>query len=481
MKPQRSYLRLLDLLFLLLLAVYIVSGISLVPFHGDEATQIFMSRDYAYQFLQRDLSLVTYTDPPISAQEQDLRLLNGTVNKYLIGLAWHLGGFSESDLNEQWDWGGDWNYNQQNNHAPSEALLLVSRIPSTLLLAAGVVAMFGIGWQLGRRPVAYLAALYYAFDPVLLLNGRRAMMEGGFIAFSLFTVLAALWWLRTPSPPAPLPQGEGRKQLGQWIATISLGLAAGLALASKHTAVLTIAAVFGACFVWTIFEMASRHFTPSPAPFPKFREGENVGALDRSPSLNSGRDLGWGRLLQLAVAAGIAFAVFYLLNPAWWGDPLARAGQVLERRQALLEEQVAVFGGYTVFSDTLTGFGRQVLSVQPQYYEVPGWENYIGNQISRYESSPWRGINLGGSAVGAVFRVALVIVGGLALLRSKGIPTSTRWLIGVWSLAMAATTALLTPLEWQRYYLPVYPAIGLLAAIGVWRAVRLFTGKKRPT
>jgi len=38
-------------------------------------------------------------------------------------------------------------------------------------------------------------------------------------------------------------------------------------------------------------------------------------------------------------------------------------------------------------------------------------------------------------------------------------------------VAMLATTALLTPLEWQRYYLPAYPAVGLLAASGfVWLA-----------
>ena len=86
MKLRSSVFRLLDLLFLLALAAYVVAGMPLVPFHGDEPTLIYMSHDYDYQFIQRDLSLVEYSDPPISAQEQDLRLLNGTINKYLIGL-----------------------------------------------------------------------------------------------------------------------------------------------------------------------------------------------------------------------------------------------------------------------------------------------------------------------------------------------------------------------------------------------------------
>src|SRR5690606_28851836 len=124
-----------------------------------------------------------------------LRLLNGTVNKYLIGLAWHLGGFELSDVNEQWDWAGSFEYNMTYNHAPSDELLVVARMPSSLLMASGVVLMFLIGRIVGGRPAAYAASLYFALHPALLINGRRAMMEGSLIAFSLLTGLAGLWWL----------------------------------------------------------------------------------------------------------------------------------------------------------------------------------------------------------------------------------------------------------------------------------------------
>lgn len=452
MKSQ-FLLRLLDLLLLLLLAFYIVGGMALVPLHGDEPTQIYMSRDYVYQFQQRDLSLVTYSDPPISELEQDLRLLNGTINKYLIGLAWHLDGFSVDDINEQWDWGADWNYNQQNNHAPSEALLLAARAPSTLLLAAGLFAMFGIGWQLGGRPVAYLAALFYALHPVLLLNGRRAMMEGSFIAFSLLTVLAAVWWLTTPHPLTPSPTQAGRggifARCHTWFLAAMLGITAGLALASKHTAVFTVAVVFGACGVWVLFELQRR----------KGRGGVGTRYIVSA-------------LLQLVGAGVIALIVFYVLNPAWWGDPITRAGQVLDDREALLDLQIAIFGGYDGFGDALAGFGRQVFVGVPQYYEAPAFEAYISDQIARYEASPWRGVTPGGSAVGGIVVALLVTAGVWALLRANDIPASTRWLIGVWALAMAATTVLLTPLEWQRYYLPVILAVVLLAALGAWRLAR---------
>jgi len=65
---------------------------------------------------------------------------------------------SISDVNEQWDWGADWNYNQQNGHAPSPTLLMVARWPSAILLAAGVVVMFAIGRALGGTWTPYVAS-----------------------------------------------------------------------------------------------------------------------------------------------------------------------------------------------------------------------------------------------------------------------------------------------------------------------------------
>ncbi len=430
----------IDALFLAGLAVYILAGTFAVPFHGDEATQIFMSRDYAYQFLQGDLSRVRFSDAPLSATEQELRLLNGTLNKYLIGFAWHLGGFRVDQINEQWDWGADWDYNQANNHAPSESLLQISRIPSALLLAAGVVVMFALGHALGGRPVAYLASLYYALNPALLLNGRRAMMEGSLITFSLLVVLA----------------GIGLVQKRRWWTALPLGVAAGLALASKHTAVFTLVAVFGACALFPVVEWGVQRWS---------RNDKNVGTQRAAPLQT---------YALLLVAGLIALASFYALNPAWWGDPLARAGQVLDLRGDLLAGQAAAFGGYASGAAALGGGFRQVFVNLPQYYEIPAWGVYLAGQIDAYHALPWRGVSVGGSLVGGGVLALLTLVGLWAALSVRKL-SETRWIIGIWSLAMLISTALFTPLEWQRYYLPAYPAVGLLAAFGLVTLLRRFS------
>ena len=49
-----------DWLWLGLLAMYIVAGAAIVPFHGDESTLMVMGRDYHYIFVEGDLSKVFF-------------------------------------------------------------------------------------------------------------------------------------------------------------------------------------------------------------------------------------------------------------------------------------------------------------------------------------------------------------------------------------------------------------------------------------
>ncbi len=436
MKP---YLKpIFDTIFILALAAYILAGTTLTPFHADEATQIYMSHDYAYQFLQGDLNLVTYHDPPISQQEQDLRMLNGSVNKYLVGLAWHLAGFNVEQLNQQWDWGADYNYNTTTNHAPSQELLIASRIPSAVLLATGVLWIFLIGMQLGGRPTAYLAALFYALNPLLLVNGRRAIMEGSFIAFTLLTVLAAIWWVKASHNRI-------------WLAAILLGAAAGLALASKHTALFVIVPLLSACFLWAL-----------------------AGAV-----CIESRQQGIRGLVSLLVVGAVAVLIFYILNPVWWGDPLNRAGEVLALRERLLSEQTAVFGGYSGIGASIAGFFSHIFVGLPQYFEVAGWENYIGDQIAAYETSFWKGISIGGSTIGGLILLALTLAGFVRLFLKSPVSNGVRVLVFVWGASALASTLLLTPLDWGRYYLPAIPVVGVLSAYGLAGLAEMLIGKLR--
>ncbi len=423
---------LLDAVFLAVLVAYVLIGTPLVPFHGDEATQIYMSRDYAYQFQQRDLDLVRYQDDPPIPQMQYLRLINGSLNKYLIGLAWHISGFTAADVNEQWDWNGGWQYNLDNHHSPSPALLVTARWPSALLLAASVAILFLLAKQLGGRPVAYLACLYFVLNPGVLINGRRATMEGSLYCFALLTVLAGVQFLRRPSLPTSL----------------LLGAATGLAVASKHPALFTLVPVYAACALYPF----------ALALLPRARR-PNVPV----------RALAFGLIAALVVA----LLIFYALNPVWWGaSPLYQIALILRLRTDLLNGQTATFGGYASRIDQLAGFLRQTFVVQPQYFEASGWGEHLAGPIAAYEASPWHGLALGGSLIGALVMAALTLTGIAAFFRHRTLLFSTRWLIGLWALVAVLTTWALTPVEWQRYYLPVFPVVGLFAAFGLVTVAR---------
>ncbi|MCC6613870.1 MAG: phospholipid carrier-dependent glycosyltransferase [Anaerolineae bacterium] len=430
---------LLPLLFLCGVSLYILAGVALAPFHADESTLIFMSRDYAYQFLQGDLARIYYDPEAPLTNETQLRLINGTINKDLIGLSWHLAGYTVDDLNTDWDWGGDWDYNVAAGHLPAEALLNVARLPSALLLTAGAWIIFALGWRFGGSWAATLATLYYALNPALLLNGRRAMMEGSLTCFSLLTVLVGVWFVDNLSQ-------EHKSAIRRYLPALALGLSAGLTVASKHTGVVVVAAVFVAAALIVIVRAVTARAVRQ--------------AL--------------GHLASLIVAGLLALGIFYALNPAWWTtSPLTVTHTILEWRQDLLEGQTEAFGGYADFGDQVAGFVRQTLIVQPQYFEADSWADIpaISDQVARYDLSPLRGISLGGSPLGALIVGFFALAGIVILLRGSDHPGAARWVILFWAAA-TAIVALISPVEWQRYYLPVYPAIGLLAALALAAAIK---------
>lgn len=423
-----------DVLWVGFLVLYAFAGYRVTPFHGDESMQIFMSRDYAYQFIERDMRRITYNEAWVDDLEQNLRLINGTVNKYTIGAAWHRAGFTLNQINWPWYWEESYDFNMAGGFYPGDDLLLVSRVPSTLFLAASVIVMFAVGRALAGRPVAYMATAYYALSPIVLVNGRRAMMEGSLLLGGLLTLLAGIL----------LVQNRGWRA---WAAALLLAFGAGFAVASKHTNVITVAAVFIGCGVTIIIE---------------------------------GGQEGWRRFgiraAQVITAGLLSIALFLALNPAWWGNPVHRAQVVLAERVKLLEGQTAAFGGYANLFERLAGFYRQVFPGVPMYFEADSFREPLAGQIAVYEASLLAGVQLPGVAL-PMF--VLTIAGLLCLLKIIPLPdvrNPARWVIGVWALMTSLFLVLSTPLEWQRYYLPVVPVVGLLASLGIVRIVRLYTG-----
>lgn len=419
--------RLFDALWLLALGVYIAAGMPIATFHGDEAMQVYMSHDYATAFIYREPQRLM-TNPPYDIDsEPQLRLINGSINRYAIGLSWHLAGFTNGDLPPRpgWDWGLDYDTNVATDHRPPEALMLAARASSTLFLALSAGVIFGLGWQLGGRPLAYFASLIYALHPVILLNGRRAMMEGSMLFFGLLIILLAAVISR-----------RREQGVGWWI---GLTLAGGLALASKHTAVIFVVSAFGWIFAAEALRFNLRYLLTTTA--------------------------------KLTISFAGVVAIFIALSPALWNEPLARFQDLINARAYLVEIQVAGAPMSTV--ERVISLFFQPFMVPLAHFELAPWREYavITAEIQRYMASPWSGLHFG-SVLGAI--LTLLAVMGLAVIavpRRRIISSGQAAGLLVWLLVTCAAL-LANPLPWQRYYLPLIPIAILLAGITVLALIR---------
>ncbi len=418
--------RLLDLLWLVLLGLFCF-GIA-PTFHGDEPMQIYMSSDFQTAILDRNPSALT-TEPPYSVDTDPyLRLINGTINRYGIGLGWYLAGMKASDLPPRpgWDWGLDYDTNVSTGHMPSAALLQASRFSSTLFLALSAAVMFGLGWQFGapnsRRPTAYFVSALYIANPIILLNGRRALQEGSMLFFGLLLIWIAVLIARRRSEQRPTP-------IYLWIA---LTVGAALALASKYTDIVFVAAAFAWIFLTKLMRLKWRDLLLTA--------------------------------LRLMICAALAGALFVALSPALWSDPPARIVDMLQMRADLLDIQVQ--GTPTTMQQRLESIVTEPFTAPLQHFEVAFWGDFqpVADDIARYMASPFSGLQFG-----------VILGGGLTLLAGAGIVFSLRRgrRVGVliW-FALTAASLMANPLPWQRYYLPLIPVMTLLAGIGLFGLAR---------
>jgi 4-amino-4-deoxy-L-arabinose transferase-like glycosyltransferase len=442
--PSLNWTFLIDALLLIFLMGYVVAGVKKVPFHGDESTIIWMSKDYETVVLKGGIAEIAYDPPPRRTTEQHLRILNGTLSRWSMGAAWHSAGFEVDDINDQWVWGLDMEWNRTNGHMPSTRLLEISRLTSAWMTALSIIIILIITRLAARQifshplPIAiagWLAASFYALNPAVLLNGRRAMFEGGLL---LCTALVAWAVLR-------ITEGRSKDYL-------LAGIAAGLALSAKHSAVFTIGLLFFALIVAEIV-----------------KSRKNIRHLKFFAA-------------KMVLAGLSASLIFLMLTPLWWSEHfLQLPGIVLDERQKLLDEQVSLFGKYENWDARLEGFWSETFEIDPQYYEVEYWADYPGVQqeIEDYEKSGLLGVN---NMALTALRFILTALGCLWLIvilwRGKGEQRGIAFILLAWGIGLAAITLITVPLDWQRYYLPMQTPLSVLIAIGGAAIIQIILRKQ---
>jgi 4-amino-4-deoxy-L-arabinose transferase-like glycosyltransferase len=407
--------------------VFLLATLSSVPFHPDESTYIFMSRDLDRILAAGPLSICwtagDESDPLQVERERDCPLA-----RYAIGLSRLTGGLPATISN--WNWSADWEQNLGQGAVPSEGLLLAARIPQALLLFLAVLLMARIGGWLGGEAGAVSAAVLLALNSQILLHARRAMSEAGLL-FGMVLVIAVV-----------LEQKESAgKILRGVLFPIGVGVALALAASAKYSGLLMALPALSGMFLG-------------------FREDSLRRTLLRGLARSGVMALGF-------------LLVFLALNPVYWCNPLATLLAVIAQRQSLLAAQVNALRTAAP-GLVLDSFPLRLLAVPYQlfiaplaFWDVPNYAQITADSQQAYLSNPLDTLTSGGILP---LLWCVLSLGGLALALGRGARRGgdgrLRILI-VWFLSVFGGIVFGVPILWQRYYLPLIPVCAALSAVAI--------------
>lgn len=465
-RPNKYFIW-LDAALLLLLIVYILSGISLVPFHGDESTYIIISEDYDRIVKQRDFGRVLFT--PEGNSKQYLRLTTGSILAYSIGFA--RDATNNDDPINKWLWRATWEENILQNNMPVPRLLNLARACSALMGALGIALFFFTARQLfSSRLAAWFATLALATHGDILVNIRRAMQEGPKFLFLILTIYIASQILK-----------DFQNTKTRRYPYVLLGVASGLTLASKQDIVPMLVAIYLAL-----------------ALIPMVKKQAVQAILTN--------------LFHLGIATLLAYAVFLVFMPVFWGwwesafalaglvimlfqlpvwksnrtaKPLALAGCILMIGMTIVAptQWSKLFTSVTSMLELRDSMGKNpfeperakkrlaflletTLTSRVMYMEVSSFDvPPFHEQIATYEASILSGRI--GSPLADGFVAALVIIGGWSLLKQFNAES-----LFVYSLLITTGTLLFItiPVLWQRYFLIMQIPYSLIAGMGMGKA-----------
>lgn len=474
-----------DITLLLLLILFILSGISLVPFHGDETAYLILSEDYDKVVKDHDVEEVLFD--PEGKPKQYLRLSTGSITAFAIGFARDV--MDNEDPINKWFWGSSWEENIAMGNMPSSDLLNLARACSAGMGAISIVLFFLLARDLfASRSAAWLSVLAFATQGSVLVNIRRAMQEGPKFLFLILTAWTAVRILKNLD----------RMNVNR-LPYALLGVISGVTLAAKQDTAPMLVAIYVALALIPVWKKAGVRIILI-----------NALCLGAATLLAYASFLAcmpvfwswWESVLVLTGMGGILFQMPLLMKNNLFTKPLMFAGLVLivgmtiispplwsrlhiplgimiEQRESTVDVQVEVLSDQNAMDfanpiNRLTFLLKNMVSSQVMYSEVANFDvPLFHRQVQTYEDSPWSGRTR--SFFFDAILVVFAVVGGWALIYNFKTES-----LFVYSLLLISGILLYVtiPLPWQRYVLILQIPYLLFAGAGglhLWRWATLRT------
>ncbi|MCB0167627.1 MAG: glycosyltransferase family 39 protein [Anaerolineae bacterium] len=310
------------------------------------------------------------------------------------------------------------------------SLLVANRLPYAILTALAVPAIFLLARQVMPHRVALLGALFMAFDPFYLAHSRVAhgdapvavFMSLSALTFYIYAQHRQNWFTNPSTNHSSFIIHLSSFTSPYLIASAILG---GLAALTKAPGQFMALFVIGASIIFALLELYQpRHHVP------------------RSTFYVTRILLHW--LIVIIVWGIISLIIFVLLWPSMWVDPVGTLRQMLDETFGKVNE------GHLVYF-----LGQPTLDPGPWFYPY----------IIPFRLTP---IILIGCVLSLGFFMEKAKVKAEAKttdeLSASPLPTLTflLWLF-VLSLLLFGN---LSPKKQDRYLLPLFPFLNLIAAIG---------------
>jgi hypothetical protein len=396
---KKKFITILSILLVIAWIIFYFSGVSLVPFHPDESTQIFMSSDL--ELLFNNTTELFYKGSTDLSLKETYRLLDAPLTKYMIGVSRTL--FNLPGLEQDWDWSQSFAENY--GSFPAKKLLLVARLAVSIFFPLSGILLFLIAKEIfDNRILPTIATiLLFSLNSILLLHTRRAMAESLLIFFMLLSLYILL-----KLKPEKL-----------WLSSIPLAFA----INAKQSLVFLIPIGI----IVLIYQ--------------------NVGNYKKL-------------LLQLLLFILMLTGISYTLNPIAWREPIKVSKLMIDQRNELSVAQLSAIESVTPeFSTTTTNekliaFIAQSFILEPALQDISNYEKELAPSFINYFKNPFhKGVfrNL----YGGVIFVLLSIIGFIFSLFKF---TKKKILVfSISSLMFFIESLFFINLPFQRYFLPAIP------------------------
>jgi len=285
-------------------------------------------------------------------------------------------------------------------------LLIACRVPYAILTAIFIPIVYNLLQRLLPHVIALTASMFIAFDPFFLAHSRVVHADAPVAVFMVLSTLAFFIYIR---------------QDGQYMFIFSavMGSLAALTKAPGH--LMAILVIMIAVGDWLIT---------------CWHEGRLSWQLGKRRS--------W----EIVIWGGIAFAMFVLLWPAMWVDPIGILRQMLDETFGKVDE------GHLVFF-----MGNATLNPGMWFYPY----------VIAFRLTPL-------TSMGVLLSVGMIInIRPDKFLKSVRSSTIFMWLFVIILLVVGMSS----PKKQDRYLLPLFPMLDILAGIGWIGCVYLLLGNQQ--